>query len=120
MSSETILLVEDEPAIRRLMTIALEAAGYGVIEARNGTEALRLFSPRIDLLLTDMRLPSLKGEELIARLRQRRRTLRVLAFSGFSLNAPQGVPFLQKPFAREALLHAVEEVLKDGEEQPGA
>jgi CheY-like chemotaxis protein len=116
MSSETILLVEDEPAIRRLMTIALEAAGYGVIEARNGTEALKLFSPRIDLLLTDMRLPYLKGEELIARLRQRRQTLRVLAFSGFSLNAPQGVPFLQKPFGREALLHAVEEVLKNGEQ----
>ena len=116
MSRETILLVEDEPAIRRLMTIALEGAGYGVIEARNGTEALKLFSPRIDLLLTDMRLPYLKGEELIARLRQRRQTLRVLAFSGFSLNAPQGVPFLQKPFGRAGLLHAVEEVLKDGEE----
>ena len=111
MSSETVLLVEDEPAIRRLMTIALEGAGYRVIEARSGTEALKLFGPQVDLLMTDMRLPYLKGEELIVRLRQRRQTLKVLAFSGFAKSAPDGVPFLQKPFARDELLTAVREVL---------
>ena len=112
--SETVLLVEDEAAIRRLMTIALEGAGYRVIEARSGTEALKLFGPQIDLLLTDIRLPYLKGDQLIARLRQRRQSLKVLAFSGFSMSAPPGVPFLQKPFARDDLLSAVRGVL-DGD-----
>lgn len=111
MNSETVLLVEDEAGIRRLMTIALEGAGYRVIEARSGTEALKLFGPQIDLLLTDLRLPYLRGEELIARLRQRRQSLKVLAVSGFSLTAPLGVPFLQKPFAREDLLSTVRGVL---------
>jgi|SRR6185436_2414996 len=114
MTSRTILLVEDETAIRRLITIALEGAGYHVIEARSGTEALQLFGPQIDLLLTDLRLPYLQGEQLIARLRQRRATLKVLAMSGFSVSAPLTVPFLQKPFARADLLSAVRGVL-DGD-----
>jgi CheY-like chemotaxis protein len=107
MTGETILLVEDEPAIRRLMTIALQRAGYRVVEARNGTEALTAFAPDVDLLLTDIRLPYLNGNEVIARLRARRQTLKVLAFSGYPMNAPDGVPFLQKPFVRDELLRAV-------------
>jgi CheY-like chemotaxis protein len=76
-----------------------------------GREALKLFGPEIDLLLTDMRLPYLGGRELIEHLRDRRRTLKVLAFSGYPLNAPEGVPFLHKPFGGQELLRAVEEVL---------
>ena len=107
----TILLVEDEPAIRRLMAIELEGAGYRIVEARNGKEALTAFGPDVDLLLTDMRLPFLEGAQVIERLRARRRTLKVLAFSGYPLNAPEGVPFLSKPFKRDESLRAVRQAL---------
>jgi CheY-like chemotaxis protein len=113
--AETILLVEDEPAIRRLMSLSLTRAGYRVLEAPNGREAIRIFGAEgatIDVLLTDIRLPYIDGQELIERLRERRRTLKVLAFSASPLNAPpDGVPFLTKPFSREDLLGAVRDVL---------
>ncbi len=108
---ETILLVEDDPAIRRLMSGALERAGYHVREARHGLEALKRFDDSIDLLLADIRLPHLKGNELIVRLREQRPTLKVLTISGYPLNAPVDVPFLAKPFQREELLKAVRDVL---------
>jgi DNA-binding response OmpR family regulator len=65
----------------------------------------------VDLLLTDMNLPYLKGDELITQLRPRRRTLNVLVFSGYPLNAPDGVPFLLKPFARDELLAELRDAL---------
>lgn len=112
-SAETILLVEDEPAIRGMMTGALRAAGYRVIEARNGLEALDLFNGTIDLLLTDMRMPHLGGEELIAQLVARRHTLKVLSFSGYALSAPVNADaaFIEKPFSRDVLLKTVRRVL---------
>ena len=109
--AETILLVEDEPAIRRLIGDALERAGYRVVEARHGREALERFDDSIDLLLADMRLPHVSGHELIVRLREQRPTLKVLTISGYPLNAPPDVPFLAKPFPREVLLKAVRDVL---------
>ena len=61
MAQETILLVEDEPAVRQLFVTALARAGYTVFEARNGEEAVKVFDEHaddIDLLLTDMRMPT--------------------------------------------------------------
>ncbi len=111
LGHETILLVEDEPAIRRLIAGALERAGYCVLEARHGREALERFDDSIDLLLADMRLPHIGGHELIVRLREQRPTLKVLTISGYPLNAPPDLPFLAKPFQREELLKAVRDVL---------
>ena len=74
---ETILLVEDEPAVRQLFAQALTRAGYRVYEARNGQEALKVFDQHgdsIDLLLTDMRMPFMGGAELAHQLRARRTT----------------------------------------------
>ncbi len=99
------------------MAAALERAGYRVVEARHGREALERFDDSIDLLLADMRLPSVGGHELIARLREQRPSLKVLTISGYPLNAPPDVPFLAKPFRREALLKAVRDVL-DGDQLP--
>src|SRR5439155_14619970 len=81
---ETILLVEDEPAVRQLFAAALTRAGYSVYEARNGQEAMKLFDAhgdQIDLLLTDIRMPYMGGAELAHHLRGRRRTLRLLCIS---------------------------------------
>jgi CheY-like chemotaxis protein len=108
----TILLVEDEPPIRQLMAVALERVGYRVVQARNGVEARERFDETIDLLLTDIRMPYMNGDELIEELRNRRRSLKVLAFSGYAAQsvAPD-VVCLSKPFVREELLAAVEAAL---------
>lgn len=113
---ETILLVEDEPAVRQLFAQALTRAGYIVHEARNGQEAMKLFEQHgdsIDLLLTDMRMPYMTGAELAHQLRGRRRTLKLLCISGYpgQLDADLATDFLAKPFSRDELLKKVREVL---------
>ena len=113
---ETILLVEDEPAVRQLFAQALTRAGYRVYEARNGQEALKVFDQQgdtIDLLLTDIRMPFMGGNELAQQLRARRRNLKLLCVSGYS-GGPESEltsDFLAKPFSREDLLAKVREVL---------
>ena len=115
-SGETILLVEDEPAVRELFAQALACAGYLVHEARNGQEALKLFDQHgdsIDLLLTDLRMPFIGGAELAELLRERRRTLKLICVSGYPSAGDDdpAVDFLSKPFSREDLLSKVREVL---------
>jgi CheY-like chemotaxis protein len=113
---ETILLVEDEPAVRQLFAAALKRSGYAVYEARNGQEAMKLFEEygdHIDLLLTDMRMPYMGGAELAHHLRGRRRTLKLLCISGYpgNLDTDLAADFLAKPFSRDELLNKVREVL---------
>lgn len=113
---ETILLVEDEPAVRQLFAQALTRAGYKVHEARNGQEALKVFDQHgdtIDLLLTDLRMPYMGGAELAQHLRARRRTLKLICVSGYPGGAEAGLTsdFLAKPFSRDELLKKVREVL---------
>ena len=113
---ETILLVEDEPAVRQLFAQALIRAGYRVLEARNGQEAMKLFDQygdTIDLLLTDLRMPYMGGAELVQQLRARRKTLKLICVSGYPAagDADLTTDFLSKPFAREDLLSKVREVL---------
>ena len=113
---ETILLVEDEPAVRQLFAQALIRAGYRVHEARNGQEALKLFDQHgdsIDLLLTDLRMPYMGGAELAQQLRAKRRTLKLICVSGYpgGTEADTAADFLAKPFSRDDLLAKVREVL---------
>jgi CheY-like chemotaxis protein len=115
-SLETILLVEDEPAVRQLFAQALTRAGYSIYEARNGQEAMKLFDKHgesIDMLLTDMRMPYMGGAELAHHLRGRRRSLKLLCISGYpgNLDADLAIDFLAKPFSRDDLLKRVREVL---------
>ena len=113
---ETILLVEDEPAVRQLFAQALSRAGYRVHEARNGQEALKVFElhgDKVDLLLTDMRMPFMGGGELARQLRTRRESLKLLCISGYAggNELEFSDDFLAKPFSREQLLAKVREIL---------
>jgi CheY-like chemotaxis protein len=114
-SRETILLVEDEPAVRQLFALALTRAGYRVHEARNGQEAMKVFDQHgdsIDLLLTDMRMPYMGGAELAQHLKSRRQSLKLICVSGYpGADTDLTADFLAKPFSREDLLQKVREVL---------
>ena len=111
---KTIMLVEDEPSIRRLVGTALRRGGYQVLEAANGLEAIDSFAAHqdeVDLLITDVRMPQMAGPELIRRLRASKPDLKVLCISGCiaSVTAEIGeeVTLLQKPFTGQDLLKQV-------------
>jgi two-component system, cell cycle sensor histidine kinase and response regulator CckA len=118
MTMPTILLVEDEPPIRRLVNTALSREGYEVVTASNGREACEIFdreADRIDLVITDMRMPEMDGADMIRELRQRRATVKVLCITGYHPNIPEDLSAraLQKPFTREDLLKAVRAALAE-------
>jgi nitrogen-specific signal transduction histidine kinase len=117
---ETVLVVEDEEAVRRMAARTLSARGYRVLEATDAAQALAQepeWGP-IHLLVTDVVMPGLGGRELAAALMLRRPGLRLLYISGYTddeitrrglLDA--GAPFLEKPFEAEGLARRVREVL---------
>lgn len=119
--TETILVAEDEVALNSIVRRALESAGYKVIAATNGEEALRVSSQypgEIHLLLTDVVMPKLNGKTLAEQIITRRPLLRIVFMSGYTdeaivhhgvLNA--GVHFLVKPFTAGDLTRKVREVL---------
>jgi signal transduction histidine kinase len=119
--SETVLLVEDNDAVRDLARDTLARFGYRVIEARNGVEALRVGGAQLDrisLVLTDLVMPMMGGRELATRLTARRRDLKVIFTSGYAADTlgPQaalepGATFIQKPFTPTALGQTVRDVL---------
>jgi len=119
--SETILLVEDQEAVRALARRVLEATGYVVFDAENGERALAIARerPRIDLLLTDAVMPGLSGPKLAALLKERSPSLKVLLMSGYadaslvSAGELEGSAFLQKPFSPRELAERVRRVLDD-------
>jgi CheY-like chemotaxis protein len=117
--TETVLLVEDEEQVRKLAHAILTRAGYTVIEAPNGGEALRLGLPRVDLLLTDMVMPRVSGATLAAQLTVQRPGLRVVFMSGYTDTSageqglPPGAIFVQKPFTPEVLLRKVRQALSE-------
>jgi CheY-like chemotaxis protein len=118
---ETILLVEDEPAVRELTRMVLSKRGYSVLEALNPADAERLagsHGTEIHLLLTDVVMPGMSGHELAKRLTARHRNLRVLYMSGYTHNViaedgtlEEGLSFLQKPFTPQVLAQKVRETL---------
>jgi two-component system, cell cycle sensor histidine kinase and response regulator CckA len=120
--TETILLTEDEQDVREVAREFLESGGYTVIEARDGAEALGLAEKHkgeIDLLITDMVMPRMTGQELAARLKEKQPGLRMLYMSGYSeraaaesMHPDPSVRLLAKPFSRSALLRAVHELLR--------
>ena len=127
-TSTTVLVVEDEPAVRRVVARTLRHAGYRVLEAANGEDALAVVeanaSTPIDVLLTDVLMPKLSGRELADRLSDRLPATRVIFMSGYTageidydaLSAPDaaGLPrgFLQKPFTPDVLLDKLREALR--------
>jgi PAS domain S-box-containing protein len=119
--AETILLVEDEEAVRHLLARGLRNHGFTVMTASDGAEALRLVhdrTPHIDLVATDVVMPNMSGRDLADRLRKERSGLKVLFMSGYTDDTllRHGVyeareAFLQKPFALQAFASKVREIL---------
>jgi two-component system cell cycle sensor histidine kinase/response regulator CckA len=119
--SETILVVEDQEAVRKLVVQALKNHGYRVLEASNGAEALVVaerYPEPIHLLLTDVVMPRMKGRELAERVCRLRPATRVLYMSGYAEEmvayrglVEPGLSYIAKPFSPAALIRKVREVL---------
>ena len=122
--AETVLLVEDEPALRDLIKIALSGHGFTVLDVGNPGDAITLCKKHtapLHLLLTDVIMPGMDGPALAKRVRIERPGIKVLYMSGYATNfimhdgeVDPGTNFLEKPFHPRALLHKVREVLDSG------
>lgn len=120
MRAETVLVVEDEIEVRDLTSEFLKSAGYTVLTASDGAEALalaRLTNKKIDVLLTDVVMPKMRGTELAQKLKVARPHLKVIYMSGY-LEQNQGndeffeeQSFIQKPFSRQLLLNKIGDIL---------
>jgi two-component system, cell cycle sensor histidine kinase and response regulator CckA len=116
----TILLVDDEQSVRAIVVKILRRAKYNVLEAESGEAALKISDAhqgKIDLVITDMFMPGLRGPEVVKSLAPRRPGLRALFMSGYTdqdsrSGVPAGANFLHKPFSGKELTTAVEGVLK--------
>ncbi|CAA9347627.1 MAG: sensory box histidine kinase/response regulator [uncultured Gemmatimonadetes bacterium] len=120
----TVLLVDDDPAVRTLVRTVLSGAGYQVLEVEDGAQALQVAAERggaLDLLLTDVVMPRMGGRELADEVARRWPGLPTLFMSGYTDDAladhgvlDPAVMLLEKPFSREALLDSVREALARG------
>jgi two-component system cell cycle sensor histidine kinase/response regulator CckA len=115
VGSETVLLVEDDAAVRASIREMLSHLGYRVLEASAGLDAIRAaesFEGPIDLLLADMVLPGLSGREIARRIKLGRPDLPILFISGYEpVREGDGPDIFSKPFTKQALAHKVREVL---------
>jgi PAS domain S-box-containing protein len=121
VGAETILLVEDEDEVRCITKLMLQRLGYSVLEARSGDDAIRQcesVAHPIDLLITDVVMPEMGGQNVAEAISARRRSIKTLFVSGYADDAvvrhgvfKSEVAFLQKPFTHAALASKVREVL---------
>jgi two-component system, cell cycle sensor histidine kinase and response regulator CckA len=116
-----ILIVDDEPHIVTIASFALNRAGYKTIGATSAKQALELWTPEVDLLLTDCVMPDLFGDQLAARLKEQKPSLKVIFMSGNSIGSlelgvplEEGLNFVQKPFDYETLVSAVRSAMANG------
>ena len=124
---ETILIAEDEEAVRNLASRILEKNGYKVLKAANGEEAIKIvksYQSSIDMLLTDVIMPKIDGKKLFKEVSVIRKDIKVLYMSGYTHDViaqhgvvEKGVHFLQKPFSIHALLGKVREVLESRKDE---
>jgi signal transduction histidine kinase/ActR/RegA family two-component response regulator len=118
--SESVLIVEDEEAVRELAAEFMKSAGYTVLTASDGMEAVEVAkrSGPIKVLITDIVMPNMRGPELAKVLKASRKNLKIVYMSGYlEFNKTddeflEGSYFLQKPFSRDSLVGKVEEALK--------
>jgi CheY-like chemotaxis protein len=121
MPTDRILVVDDEPMLRRLIARALRDCGYEVVEAGDGMAAYELArAQHFDLVVTDSRMPKLAGSELVALLRVLNPSLPIIHLSGShgqssaALDTPDDVPTLYKPFKICDLVKEAEKLLAPG------
>lgn len=115
----TILIIDDEPAVRNVTRSLLERVGYRVVAAGSGAEGIHLLETEgeaVDLVVLDLTMPQMGGREVLAELAKVRPDVRVLLASGFATrdNIPDGpniVGFLSKPFRFEELVRTVREAI---------
>ena len=119
---ETVLIVDDDAGIVRLVAAVLRNSGYAVLEAADGLEALQLAARHpapIDLLLSDVQLPGLRGPELCRRVRKQHPETRYLLMSGRVEGLEGlGLALLAKPFRISDLLRSIRSVLDTSPGQP--
>jgi CheY-like chemotaxis protein len=121
-AGETVLIVDDEAAVRMLMTEILTETGYNVLEAANAPSAIKVIdaNPHIALLITDVGLPGgMNGRQLAEAVRTRRKDLKVVFITGYAENAAvstghleHGMEILTKPFAMSVLSNKVRQLLE--------
>ena len=114
--TETILLIEDDDSVREIARRVLARAGYTVIEARYGSEALELAdgNPSIDAVLSDVVMPGLSGPEVVGRLQARRPELAAVFMSGYAPESEGplgGADLVRKPFTGPQLLEALRKAI---------
>lgn len=122
--SETLLVAEDEEIVRSFMKKILERAGYKVIVAADGEEAvekLRENKEDISLILSDVIMPKKNGREILDEARRIKPSIKVVFISGYTANVmhekgifEEGMDFITKPFVKDKLLRRVREVLDEG------
>ncbi|MCA9491677.1 MAG: response regulator, partial [Myxococcales bacterium] len=114
-----VLLVEDEPGILRLTTRALQRAGFHVLTAADGRQAVELARDerRVDVVVTDLGLPDIDGQQVAGRIREHWPQVPVLYVSGFvgahppEVRTPEGEAFLPKPYTPDQLISAIQRLL---------
>ena len=119
-----VLLVEDEGAVRELLSSALERNGFDVVTAGSAEEALTLASPAFQILLSDISLPGMSGVQLARQLRRSLPSLRVLLMSGYAReefssgpNAVDDLPFIPKPFATRTVVERLRALVEPARDQ---
>jgi CheY-like chemotaxis protein len=128
-NGETVLVVEDEPALRNLVRKIIQRFGYSVVEAQSGREALEVWrreKDRIDLLLTDIVMPEgVSGRDLAKTLSAENPDLRIIFTSGYDRNPADETPplvegqnFLRKPYSPSALAEIVHRCLESATKGP--
>ncbi|UCF99001.1 MAG: response regulator [Spirochaetaceae bacterium] len=125
IGNETVLIVEDEEPLRRLLSMTLQKYQYGVIEADSGADALRICEQgdrTVDVLLTDVVMPAINGRELADSVKRLKPNIHILFISGYTDDIiarhdvfGSNIPLLQKPFTPEQLVRRIREVLDRGD-----
>jgi two-component system cell cycle sensor histidine kinase/response regulator CckA len=119
-----ILLCEDEPAVRSLFAMTLRREGYHVLEARNGADALEVMAAagRVDLVVTDVVMPIMRGTELADRLREQQPDMHFIFISGYLMddNLGRNAQMIQKPFKKDELIRRIVDVVGPGKMPPPA
>jgi DNA-binding NtrC family response regulator len=119
-SPETVLVVEDEPSVLKVVTTALKSFGYRLLSAHSGKEGLKVFHENfdnIDLVLTDVRMPLMTGPEMVDRMLNEKPMLKVMFMSAhhgearLPVHPTKSFHFLEKPFALADLRQAVRNCL---------
>ena len=123
-----ILIIDDEPQIRSMLTLMLERDGYEVVEAPDGVEGIKAYRQHpADLIITDLIMPNKDGIGMIIDLKKEFPDVKIIAMSGGGLNKPDGYLkgakklgascTLTKPIDREEMLQAVRDIIRDAPQQ---